>query len=168
MTDPHESERPAEAGRFARDFAIGVVLLAFCVAAYWITLGFKQAPAALAQNVQPATFPRLVIAVIAVLTVAMMLLGLREREPKRAMPRPAMIVTATAMIGFVLAFEMLGVLASIGLFCLVMPVMWGARPSWRLVVFAIGFPTAVYLVFAVGLDVYFPPGVVEQAFARLS
>ncbi len=162
------SERPADAGRFARDFLVGLALLAFCAVAYWVTLDFKEAPAALAQNVQPATFPRMVIGVISALAVLMITLGASRYEPRRRAPRPIMLITAALMVGFVIAFDTLGLTFAIGLFCLVMPRLWGARWSVKLVVFAIAFPTAVYLVFAVGLGVYFPPGVIEQLLGQLS
>ena len=59
--DPHDTNaaggRPA-AFRLPRDFIVGACVLAFCAVAYAVTLTFKEAPAALAQNVQPATFPR--------------------------------------------------------------------------------------------------------------
>lgn len=162
MENTHESGRPAPAGRLARDFFVGVAILAFCAAAYWVSLDIKEAPAALAQNVQPATFPKLVIAVIAVLTLLMMVLGISRREPQRPTPRFVTLGTAVAMLCFVAAFETLGLPVSIALFCLVMPVVWGARPSWALVVYAIAFPAAIYLVFVVALGVYIQPGILAQ------
>ena len=61
MTGGAETQRPAEAGRLPKDFIAGLGVLAFCAFAYWLSLDIKSAPAALAQNVQPATFPRGVI-----------------------------------------------------------------------------------------------------------
>lgn len=161
MSSPMNTERPASAGRFPRDFWVGIVLLVFCAAAYWVTLDFKQAPAALAQNVQPATFPRLVIFVVAILSLLMMVVGFAEQEPRRSRPKAIMGITALMMVGFIFAFDILGLTAAVALFSLVMPVLWGAKPSLKLVAFAVAFPAAVYLVFDVGLDVYFPPGILS-------
>lgn len=163
MQPTHDTERSATAGRFPRDFWIGVALLGFCAAAYFVTLSFKQAPAALAQNVQPATFPRLVIGVIAILTILMMTLGLTARDPQRRSPKLVMLVTAAMMAGFVFAFDLLGLMTAMALFSLVMPLVWGASPSFRLVVFAIAFPAAVYVIFGILLGVYFPPGLLTTA-----
>ena len=159
-------DRPVETGRSAtipRDVLVGVGILAFCALAYWVTLGFKEAPAALAQNVQPATFPRLVIGVIVGLTVVMMAIGARVRGGWKTAPPLPVYVTAALMIGFVLAFESLGILAAMALFAFAGPLFWGARNIPAVIAFAILFPAAVYLVFAVGLGVYFPPGVVQTA-----
>jgi putative tricarboxylic transport membrane protein len=166
MAGDSETGRPVGTGRLPRDFAVGLALLGFCALAYWISLGIGKAPPALAQNVQPATFPRMVLAVIALLTALMMALGLRRDEPARKAPKPVMIATGALMVAFVIAFAELGPLAAMFGFCLIMPVIWGERPSPRLVVYAVLFPLAVHLLFAVGLDVYFPPGVVEALIDR--
>ncbi|APX90476.1 hypothetical protein BV394_12675 [Brevirhabdus pacifica] len=156
-----ETGRPVEAGRLPRDMAVGFVILLFCAVAYWVSLDIQKAPAALAQNVQPATFPRMVLAVIAALTVLMMALGLGQPEPARRAPKIIMLVTGALMVAFVMAFEALGPLAAMFLFCIVMPLTWGERFTATLVLYALGFPVAVYLLFDVLLKVHFPPGVVE-------
>lgn len=149
--------RPATA-RLPRDFVVGACVLAFCAAAYAVTLSFKEAPPALAQNVQPATFPRLVISVIAVLSGVLMALSFRL--PVKALkPVPVMVpVSAAVMIGFVVAFGLVGFLPAMVLFCIGLPAIWGER-RWILVVpFAILFPAAIYGLFAVVLGVHFDPG----------
>ncbi len=150
-------ERPA-AFRLPRDFIVGACVLAFCAAAYAVTLTFKEAPAALAQNVQPATFPRLVISVIAVFSVALMALSFRQ-PAKDLKPVPLIVlVSAAVMVGFVAAFGLLGFLPAMILLCFGLPVIWGER-RWALVVpFALLFPAAIYGLFAVVLGVHFDPG----------
>jgi len=141
----------------ARDLGVGAAILLFCLVVWLITLTFKQAPPALAQNVQPASFPRLVTGVIAVLTVAMMVLG-RATPPKRLAPIPAMVwLSAGVMVAFVLAFQWLGILPAMMLLCLGLPVLWGER-RWSLIIpFGIGFPLAIYALFAMVLGVHFEP-----------
>jgi putative tricarboxylic transport membrane protein len=160
--DPHEQDaagaRPA-AARLPRDFVVGACVLAFCGVAYAVTLTFKEAPAALAQNVQPATFPRLVISVIAVFSIVLMVLSFRL--PAKALkPVPATVpVSAAVMVGFAAAFGLLGFLPAMILLCLGLPVIWGER-RWGLIVpFAILFPAAIYGLFAVVLGVHFDAGV---------
>ena len=171
MTMETADGRPVASGRsesVPRDMLVGAAILAFCAVAYWITLGFKEAPAALAQNVQPATFPQLVIGVIVALTIGMMALGLRSAGGWREMPPPPVYATAAMMIGFVIAFDTLGILAAMALFCFAGPLVWGARNLAAVAVFAVAFPALVYLVFAVGLGVYFAPGIVQNAIAAIS
>lgn len=160
MSEGLEREGEADGDRSARlpsDLVVGACILLFCAAAYAVTLTFARAPAVVAQNVQPATFPRLVLGVIAVLTVAMMVFA-RGRPERRRRPVPAMTwLSAGIAIGFVLAFQWLGILPAMMLLCLGLPVLWGER-RWLLVVpFGIGFPLAVYALFAQVLDVHFEP-----------
>ena len=92
MSEGLEREGEADGDRSARlpsDLVVGACILLFCAAAYAVTLTFARAPAVVAQNVQPATFPRLVLGVIAVLTVAMMVFA-RGRPERRRRPVPAM------------------------------------------------------------------------------
>ena len=144
-------------GRLPPDLIVGGCILLFCAAAYGVTLTFAKAPAVVAQNVQPATFPRLVLGVVAVLTVLMM--ALARRQPQRRRRRvPAMTwLSAAAMVGFVLAFQWLGIGPAMVLLCLGLPVLWGER-RWHLVIpFGLGFPLAVYLLFVEVLEVHFEP-----------
>ena len=159
--DVSEGARAAEnsaARRLPRDVVVGACVLVFCAIAYAITFGFKQAPAALAQNVQPASFPRLVISVIAVLSAGQMILSLRLPE-KALKPLPLTVaVSAAVMIAFVIAFDALGILPAMMLLCFGLPVLWGER-RWHLIVpYAILFPAAIYGLFAKILGVHFDPG----------
>lgn len=144
-------------GRLPSDLIVGVCILLFCAAAYGVTLTFAKAPAVVAQNVQPATFPRLVLAVIAVLTAIMMVLA-RTRPGRRRRLVPAMTwLSAAVMVGFVLAFQWLGIVPAMVLLCLGLPVLWGERRWYLVVPFGLGFPLAVYLLFVEVLEVYFEP-----------
>jgi putative tricarboxylic transport membrane protein len=145
-------------GRLPPDLLVGAAILAFCAAAYAVTLTFAKAPAVVAQNVQPATFPRLVIGVIAVLTIAMMALASQApRLAGLARTAPMTWLTALVMIAFVLAFEWLGIVPAMMLLCLGLPALWGER-RWHVIVpFALAFPAMVYFLFAEVLDVHFEP-----------
>jgi putative tricarboxylic transport membrane protein len=153
-------ERPDPGGHGSgppSDIFVGIAILAFCAVAYGITLTFDQAPAAVAQNVQPATFPRLVIVVIAALTVAMMVSS-RALPVERPGPvKPMIFASAAVMVAFVLAFSWLGILPAMLLLCAGLPLLWGERRLFLVLPFAVLFPAAVYLLFAEVLGVYFAP-----------
>lgn len=160
MTERTEHEAQAvgrRPGGLPSDLIVGGAILLFCAAAYAVTLTFDKAPAAVAQNVQPATFPRLVLGVIAVLTITMMVLA-PGRPARRRSPVPAMTwLSAGIMVGFVLVFQWLGILPAMILLCLGLPVLWGER-RWHLVLpFGLIFPLAVYVLFAEMLEVHFEP-----------
>ncbi len=158
VSDRARAAESSAARRLPRDIVVGACVLIFCAVAYAITFSFKQAPAALAQNVQPASFPRLVISVIAVLSAGQMILSLRLPE-KALKPLPwAVAVSAAVMIAFVIAFDALGIVPAMVLLCFGLPVLWGER-RWHLIVpYAILFPAAIYGLFAKILGVHFDPG----------
>lgn len=158
MSAEPDGGRAASAARLPRDFVIALVVLAFCAVAYGITLGFGKAPASVAQNVQPATFPRLVIGVLAVLSGGLAALSF-SRDSRRAGPVPLMVpLTGACMVAFVIAFDTLGFVPAMALFCLGLPLLWGERRLARVIAFAVAFPAAIYLLFAIGLDVHFESG----------
>jgi putative tricarboxylic transport membrane protein len=112
-----------------------------------------------AQNVQPATFPRLVLGVIAVLTLAMMALAWKAPVAAGLKRVPPMTwLSAGVMIAFVLAFQWLGIVPAMVLLCLGLPALWGERRWYLILPFALGFPAVVWLLFAQLLEVHFEPG----------
>lgn len=145
------------AARIPRDAIAGAGVLLFCLATWLVTLTFKEAPPALAQNVQPATFPRLVLAVMAVLATIIIVMSFRlpDKQPKsiQIMVWPS----AAVMIGFVIAFDILGILPAMMLLCFGLPILWGERRLQFVIPYAIIFPLAVYWLFAVALSVHFEP-----------
>lgn len=160
MTERTEDE-PQAVGRrstgLPSDVIVGGAILLFCAMAYAVTLSFDKAPAVVAQNVQPATFPRLVVGVIAVLTINMMVPA-PGRPARQRSPLPAMTwLSAGIMVGFVIAFQWLGILPAMTLLCLGLPVLWDER-RWHVVLpFGLGFPLAVYFLFVEILEVHFEP-----------
>ena len=160
------SEKPLRGGRAAgdtpaaripRDAIAGAGVLLFCFAAYLVTLTFKEAPQALAQNVQPATFPRLVLGVMSVLATVIIVMSFRLPD-KEAKPIHLMVwPSAAVMVGFVIAFDILGILPAMMLLCFGLPLMWGERRLYLIIPYAIIFPLAIYGLFAVALGVHFEP-----------
>ena len=145
------------AARIPRDAVVGAAILAFCLATYLVTLTFKEAPAVIAQNVQPATFPRMVLLVMAVLAGIIMFLSFRAPDQQLKKFKPMLWPSAAIMPGFVLAFQFLGILPAMILLCFFLPLLWGERRLKLIVPYSIVFPAAIYLLFAVVLKVHFEP-----------
>lgn len=160
------SEKPLRGGRAAgdtpaaripRDAIAGAGVLLFCFVAYLVTLTFKEAPQALAQNVQPATFPRLVLGVMSVLATVIIVMSFRLPD-KEAKPIHLMVwPSAAVMVGFVIAFDILGILPAMMLLCFGLPLLWGERRLYLIIPYAIIFPLVIYGLFAVALGVHFEP-----------
>lgn len=142
-----------------RDFVPGVVLLLLCAGLYYVTTTFETDPLGLAQGMPATHMPRLVLGLIAGLTVLMMIQGLRAGAGEQK-PAPTATVWATvALLGAAAAcFEVLGVPLVFAAICATLPALWGARNWPAIIVFAAAIPTAIYIVFRLVLGVRFPVG----------
>ncbi len=81
-----------------------------------------------------------------------MILGLAFAE---AIGIYALVVAV--MIGFVIAFDILGILPAMMLLCFGLPILWGERRLHLVIPYAIIFPLAIYGLFAIVLRVHFEP-----------
>ncbi len=141
-----------------QDTIIGIVLLACCAAVYWLTTGFAEVPAMLSQNVPPTFFPRLVLSIVAALSLMLVASGLGKRPDQRTRIAPAVLVTASIIVLAGVLVGILGTLLTLSLVAVALPLAWGERRLRPIGVLAIGLPTGIYLVFSLALGVRFPPG----------
>lgn len=148
--------------RLPRDAVVGGVVLAFCTAAFAVTLTFDQAPAALAQNVQPARFPQLVLGVMAVLAAIVVVRAFARPETPLKPIKRMVLISAAILVGFVVAIGAIGFFEAAALLCLALPPVWGER-RWRLIVpYALVLPAALWVLFVQVLDVFFEPGLIGR------
>ena len=145
------------AARIPHDAIAGAGVLAFCLVTYLVTLTFKEAPAVIAQNVQPATFPRMVLVVMAVLAGIIIFQSFRKPDKPQKRLKPMVWLSAIVMPGFAVVFYLLGILPAMILLCFFLPLLWGERRLQFIVPYSIVFPVAIYLLFATVLKVHFEP-----------
>jgi hypothetical protein len=144
------------------DDIVGGVILFFCAAAYAITTTFEEVPVMLSQGIQPAVFPRAMIAVIAFLS--MILIVQSRRKPASVHKPVPMVAFATAglLAVFVAAIDWVGMMLGIFLFCLILPALWGDRRYLWIAVFAMLFPVGIFMLFSRMLEVRFPLGILQS------
>ena len=145
-----------------QDSLIGLCLIAFCAFVFWLTTGFDEVPPMLSQNVPPTFFPRLVLAIIALLSLALIVQGLKKTAEAKEKIKPAVFVTAAiiAVAGALLSYA--GTLLTLSLVAIVLPVAWGERRAHLIGALAVCLPAAVYLIFSVALGIRFPAGQLFQ------
>ena len=160
-------ERPNQVARSSflhGDGIAGAVVLAFCAAVVYITTTFEEVPAILSQGIPPTQFPRMMIGIIAFLTVVMMIQSQNRRDKgKKPVPIVA-FMTAGFLLLFVAAIEWIGTIGAIVIFCIALPILWGERRYRWLAAYALVFPAGVYLLFVKVLEVRFPAGLFESFF----
>lgn len=129
---------------------------------FWITSGFPEVPAMLSQNIPPTFFPRLVLTVIALLSVFLVVKGLgTTRESKKPISK-RVFVTAAVITGAVVLMQPLGVWLTVSLLAIVMPFAWGERSYRRLAILALALPLGIYVTFTLALGIRFPAGLLAM------
>jgi putative tricarboxylic transport membrane protein len=147
------------------DAVLTLLLLGASGLAYYATTTFEEVPALLSQNVTPAAFPRMLLALIAILAL-MLPFEHRFRKQGFAKIRKARAVairrTTWLTIGLVILVAAgapyLGTVLTMLVICIAMPILWGERRHWLVLVFVGVFTVFVTVIFGYVLKVYFEPG----------
>ena len=149
------------------DLGIAAALLAFCAWVYYLTTKFEEVPALFAQDVPPEFLPRLLVWIIALLSLLLpfehlMKPGGRAHFHKaRSTPIASMAyLTIGLLILVVMSVKVIGTYFAIVLACLLLPLLWDERRWLILIPFAALFPTLVMVLFSKVLGVYFDPGLI--------
>ncbi len=148
------------------DVMVGVLLLIFCAIAFGITTTFPEVPAVLAQNVPPTFFPRLVLGIISLLSLALIGSGLKQSREGKSQVKPSVFVTAGVITLSVALIQLLGMLLTLSLLLVILPLCWGERRIHLIGLLAVGVPFAIYLIFTLALGVQFPAGMILKLFFR--
>jgi len=156
-------ESPARPG-LKSDYKVAVAVIVFAIVVYALTTTFDMVPKALTQGVPPQSYPRLLVWVLIVLSVAL-IFEARGRTTA-VMKRTPMIVymTAAVLVIATLSIQWLGIFGAMFITCIAVPVMWGERRHVITVLFAVLLPLAVYGLFHGVLEVEFPLGIFESMF----
>jgi hypothetical protein len=152
VTDPTPTRRPHG------DVLAGAALLAVTAFGFWLTTGFREVPAMLSQNVPPTFFPRLVLGLIAVLSIAMIARGARRAMPRPVAIRANVLTTAVVVVLTPLAVALLGTWLTIAVVCIAIPWLWGDHRFKLVGLLALAMPVFVYALFALALELRFPVG----------
>lgn len=140
------------------DVVVGIVLLALCALVYWLTTDFTEVSAMLSQNIPPTFFPRLVVTIVAGLSVMLILIGLRKDPVSAPTISPVVFVTAGIVIAAGFLVEWIGTLPTLSVIAVSLPLAWGERRLPRIGLLAIGLPSAIYVIFSMALGIRFPTG----------
>ena len=148
--------------RIHSDQAAAAVIIAAAAAAYAYTFTFPEVPKALQQGMGPERYPQLVLAVLVGLCV---LLAIQTRGKAVApLPplEPAVILTAASGALFIGAVWLVGMPVAMAFALLALGLLWGERRWLPLLLNAALLPAIIWAVFARGLKVPLPTGLLGQ------
>ncbi|MCV0426926.1 MAG: tripartite tricarboxylate transporter TctB family protein [Roseibium sp.] len=145
--------------RLPKDLVSGSVILVLCAALFHITTTFDSDPLGAAQGMPATHMPRLVLTVIALLTVIMIVQGLRSDDRKVVENPPwKMWGTAGLLSLTAISLPIVGVPLSFFAVCIALPLLWGARDLKVIGIFAVAVPVAIYVLFQLLLGLRLPLG----------
>ena len=111
---------------------VALVVLAFCAGVFALTFTLTRAGGA-RRRMGPAAFPRLLLAVMALLALILALTARGRAEEVREPVPPTVYWTAAAMIAFMGLLAIVGMVAAMIVAIVGMGAMWGER-RWALLV----------------------------------
>lgn len=144
------------------DYTVAGVILAFCAFVYLLSTRIAKIPPALAQGIQPSSYPQGVLVFILAFTV-MMLLEARRRPLEAPEPVPGLAyLTTLAMIAALVVATWVDFFLGLILFVVVCVPLWGMRRYLIATLYAVSLCAVVYLMFAEALQVRFPSGILTD------
>jgi len=137
---------------------VGVAIIAFCIAAIWLSLSFEKMPPILKRGIQPADFPQLVLALIILMTLYML-----WRDPVRVVePMGSKTLgTIVLMVLFVLLAE-IDLFLALAVFAAGLSLYWGERRFSRLIIVGLVVPVTVFFLFDQVFKIRFPRGLLTN------
>ena len=119
---------------------IPLLIIAFCVAAYWLSTTFKKMPPILKRGIQPSDFPQLLLTAIVLMTLAMMWI-----DPVRVKERLQGTVVGTLFLFAVFAaLTSIDFFLALAVFAGALAFYWGERRASILALVAIIMPVAIF------------------------
>jgi multisubunit Na+/H+ antiporter MnhB subunit len=137
---------------------VPAAIIAFCLAAWWITTEFDRMPPILKRGIQPSDFPQLIAGLIIVLTLLMMVL-----DPVRVAERVGNRTWVSMALMGVFAFATLvDFFLALAIFSVGLALLWGERRASALALVGLVMPSAVFLLFDLVFRIRFPRGLLTS------
>jgi hypothetical protein len=146
--------------RIHTDAVIALVIIGFAGLVWGWTLTFEEVPAALAQGMGPAAFPRLVLGVIGTLALWLAWSARSRPDPAREPVHGMVYFTALAIMAFMAVLMLLGIYGAILFACIGIGRLWGERRWLLLAAIGVGLVVATHLMFVTGFGIPLPKGVI--------
>ncbi len=137
---------------------IPLLIIAFCLAAYWLTTTFKTMPPILKRGIQPSDFPQLLLALLIILTLFMV-----WKDPIQVKERMQGSTWGTIILfGVFTAITAIDLFLALGVFAAALAVFWGERRVSIVALMGIGVPLFIFFMFDLIFEIRFPRGLLTN------
>ena len=144
--------------RFERLF-VPAVIIAFCIAAFWISTTFRKMPPILKRGIQPSDFPQLLLGLLVALTLAMAWFDpIRVRERLHGKT-----VGTLAIFGVFAVVTAVDFFLALAVFAASLSAFWGERRAHVLALVGLVVPLLIFFLFDQVFEIRFPRGLLTNA-----
>ena len=144
--------------RSIESWVVAVVIIAFCVAAIWLSLSFDRMPPILKRGIQPADFPQLVCGFIILLTLFMV-----WRDPVVITePLGSKTLGSIGLMAVFVALSQLDLFIALAAFAAGLAFYWGERRIPYLILVGLVVPIFVFFLFDQVFEIRFPRGLLTN------
>lgn len=144
--------------RSIESWAVGGAIIAFCLAAIWLSLSFDKMPPILKRGIQPSDFPQMVCVAIILMTVYMF-----WRDPVTVVEPMGSKTRGTIVLMFLFVLlTQLDLFLALALFAAALSIYWGERSFKRIAIVGLIVPVTVFFLFDQVFKIRFPRGLLTN------
>jgi len=147
---------------FTAEFKVFSVILIFSIFALINTLYFDEVPPILNRGMQPATFPKILLVLIILLSSLVYYLSFKNPWDKKEKLEKPFFLTLFIFSLFVLITIYLDFFLAISTLSFLVSFFWGERRVFYLIFVSIVFPIIVFVFFEMILGLRFPSGIITN------
>ena len=149
---------------FSTEFKACFIILAFSIFAFVTTFTFDEVPPILNRGIQPATFPKILLILIILLTCLVYYLSLKSSWKKQEKLERPFFLTLSFFVLFILIAKFIDFFLAIGSLSFLVSYFWGERKIFYLLLVSILFPVIVFIFFETILGLRFPGGIITNLY----
>ena len=146
------------AQRTPESWLVALFIVAFCIAAIWLSLSFDKMPPILKRGIQPAEFPQLVCATIILMTAYM-----AWRDPVTVVePMGKKTPGTIVLMAVFVALCSIDLFIALSLFAVALTMYWGERRPVFIAMVGLLVPVVIFFLFDLVFKIRFPRGLLTN------
>ena len=151
---------------FKSEFKVFLVVTLFSVFAFINTFFFDTVPPILNRGIQPATFPKILLGLIFILTCLTYYLSFKNPWKKNNKLEKSFYQTLLSFLIFIFITINLDFFLGIAALSFLISFFWGERRWLFLIIVSLIFPVIVFIFFETILGLRFPSGILINFYYR--
>jgi len=139
-------------------WVVSCAIIAFCLAAIWLSLSFDKMPPILKRGIQPSDFPQMVCVAIILMTLYMF-----WRDPVTVVePMGSKTIGSIVLMFLFVLLTQVDLFLALALFAVALSIYWGERRVTRIAIVGLVVPVTVFFLFDQVFKIRFPRGLLTN------